>query len=226
MSTGIEPPESGCWKKIGVFGDSSCPRLSEHGHCRNCDEYSAAAKSLFDREVPHEELRGWTEQLSQVKQRQLLATVSVVVFRVKGEWLALPVQYFQEAFEPRPVHKVPFRSNEIFQGLVNVNGELVPCISLANLLGLADEPQKEATDRRKSPGRMVVLDEGKDRFVFAADEVLGVRQFAPELILKPPSTLSKSPASLSRGVIEIEARTIGWLDENKLAAAVKGSFIR
>jgi chemotaxis signal transduction protein len=73
---------------------------------------------------------------------------------------------------------------------------------------------------------MVVVDKGKDRFVFAADEVLGVRQFPPELILKPPSTLSKCPESVSRGVIEIEAKSVGWLDENKLAAAVRGSFSR
>ncbi|RPJ55373.1 MAG: chemotaxis protein CheW [Acidobacteria bacterium] len=224
MSTVLEPPETGCWKKIGIYGDSSCRRLPEHGHCRNCDEYSAAAKSLFDREVPSEELRSWTEQLAQVKQKQLLqTTTSVVVFRVKSEWLALSIQYFQEAFEPRPVHTVPFRSNEVLRGLVNVNGELVPCVSLADLLGLADE-QEGRTDRRSSPARMVVVDKGKDRFVFAADEVLGVRQFASELILKPPSTLSKCPDSLSRGVIEIEAKTIGWLDENRLAAAVKGSF--
>jgi len=225
MSSILEPPEAGCWKKIGIYGDSSCARLPEHGHCRNCDEYSAAAKSLFDREVPSEELRTWTEQLAQVKQQQILQMVSVVVLRVKSEWLALGIQYFQEAFDPRPVHTVPFRSNEVFRGLVNVNGELVPCISLAHLLRLADEPEARA-DRRHSPGRMVVVDKGKDRFVFAADEVLGVRQFAPELMLKPPSTLSKCPESVSRGVIEIEAKTVGWLDENKLAAAVRGSFSR
>ncbi len=225
MSTVLEPPETGCWKKIGIYGDSSCARLPEHGHCRNCDEYSSAAKSLFDREVPSEELRTWTEQLAQVKQKQLLQTVSVVVLRVKSEWLALPIQYFQEAFDPRPVHSVPFRTNEVFRGLVNVNGELLPCISLANLLRLTDG-QEASTGRRKSPGRMVVVDKGKDRFVFAADEVLGVRQFAPELILKPPSTLAKCPESFSRGVIEIEAKTIGWLDEEKLAAAVRGSLSR
>jgi len=223
MSTVLEPPETGCWKKIGIHGDSSCPRLPELGHCRNCDEYSSAAKSLFDREVPSEELRTWTEQLAQAKQQQVLKTVSVVVLRVKGEWLALPIQYFQEAFDPRPVHAVPFRSNEIFRGLVNVNGELIPCISLANLLGLGNEAESPS-GRRNSPGRMVVVDKGKDRVVFAADEVLGVRQFAPELATKPPSTVSKCPESVTRGVIEIEAKTVGWLDENKLAAAVRGSF--
>ncbi len=225
MSTVLDAPETGCWKKIGIYGDSSCPRLPEHGHCRNCDEYSAAAKSLFDREVPQEELRAWTEQLAQVKHKQVLQTVSVVVLRVKSEWLALPIQYFQEAFDPRPVHTVPFRSNRVLQGLVNVNGELVPCISLANVLGLTEDPEGR-TDHRTSPGRMVVVDKGKDRFVFAADEVLGVRQFAPELMVKPPSTLSKCPESVSRGVIEIEKKTVGWLDENKLAAAVRGSFSR
>lgn len=223
MSTVLESPETGCWKKVGTYGDSSCERLPEHGHCRNCDEYSSAAKSLFDREVPSEELRTWSEQLAQVKQKQLLETVSVVVLRVRSEWLALPIQYFQEAFEPRPVHTVPFRSNEVFQGLVNVNGELVPCISMANLLRLTDEQQDR---RRRAPARMVVVDKGKDRFVFAADEVLGVRQFAPEVMLKPPSTLSKCPEALTRGVVEIEAKTVGWLDENKLAAAVRGSFSR
>ncbi|MCB2511750.1 hypothetical protein KQ696_15470, partial [Listeria monocytogenes] len=38
-----------CWTRIGVHGDKSCERLAEHGHCRNCEGYAAAATYLLDR---------------------------------------------------------------------------------------------------------------------------------------------------------------------------------
>ena len=226
MATTTQTPIDRCWTKIGVQGDGSCKRLPEHGHCRNCEEYAAMAKSLFDREAAPEDIREWTEQLACEKPSQSRRTVSMFMFRIKSEWLALPTQYFQEAVDVRTAHVVPFRSNPVFRGLVNINGELLPCVSLVDLLRLSgDDGETGVASDRKAKPRMVVLDKGKERFVFAVDEVLGVRHLCPDEVRAAPSTVAKSAAGLVRGVFELEGKTIGWLDEEHFWTALKGSLL-
>ena len=102
---------------------------------------------------------------------------------------------------PRPVHRIPHRSNDILIGLVNLRGQLQLCISLHGLLGVdvldASLPHppcpislsrkraevKEATDAGSSTAqgsRLVVLRdrERSETWIFAAEEVLGVHRLA------------------------------------------------
>ena len=75
-----------CWNRIGIFGDKSCPKLPEHIHCRNCAVYSAAATRLLDRYSFEQEPE---EHNAQPMAEQKVATRSLVVFRLGGEWLGL-----------------------------------------------------------------------------------------------------------------------------------------
>src|SRR6202051_4814439 len=79
-----------CWNKIGVNGDGTCRELEQFVHCRNCSVYSAAAAHLLDREPPAGYRRDWTEQFSRAKKRVTPGKMSVVIFRIGSEWLALP----------------------------------------------------------------------------------------------------------------------------------------
>ncbi len=212
-----------CWKTIGVFGDRSCERLQRHRHCRNCEAYSEAAKSLFDREVPDEELRTWTRQLAEGKQVEIAGSVSVLMFRVRAEWLALPTEHFKEVVEVRSVHPVPFRSNQVLLGLVNINGELVPCVSLVHLLHLEEETPT-GDDARKARQRLVVVERNRQRFVVPVDEILGVRRISMEQVERAPATVTKSPVALNRGIFEVEGKAIGWLDEDRFFAALEESL--
>ena len=39
-----------CWRRIGVYGgDHSCPLLAQTLHCRNCQVFSDAARTMFGR---------------------------------------------------------------------------------------------------------------------------------------------------------------------------------
>ena len=60
----------------------------------------------------------------------------VLIFRLGVEWLAFRTQTIAEVTNPRPVHRVPHRSNEIFVGLVNLQGQVQLCVSLHGLLGV------------------------------------------------------------------------------------------
>jgi len=57
-----------CWKKIGVWGDSTCPELKEHGHCRNCPVYSSAAAQLLNGTPPSRYLEEWTSLVARKRE--------------------------------------------------------------------------------------------------------------------------------------------------------------
>ena len=57
---GSRPTAGGCWHRIGVSGDRSCPELSTFVHCRNCPVFAAAARVFFDRPAPEGYLAEWT----------------------------------------------------------------------------------------------------------------------------------------------------------------------
>jgi len=211
-----------CWKESGVFGDKSCPELASLGHCRHCRVYTAAGRRLLDRESPQDYPAEWSELLAAPKDEREADTLSVIVFRLGPELLALKTVFFQGAAEAAPPHSIPLRTGEVFKGIVNVNGELICCISLAALMEIPPE-EADASGRRAYPRLVVVARQGH-RFAFAADEVLGVRRFSPEAVQELPATAAKSARALTTGIFSWEDRTIGLIDEEKLFAALTGSL--
>lgn len=125
-----------CWNRIGVKGDRSCPELSKYVHCRNCPVFTAAGQQLFEREPPPGHLAEWTQRLAEPDVVAELGTVSVLVFRVGDEWLAMEIPLLVEIAELRPIHTIPHRSNAVLAGLVNIRGELHLCVSFGGLLGI------------------------------------------------------------------------------------------
>lgn len=211
-----------CRKRIGVYGDSSCPELEKYSHCQNCPKFLAAGKHLYDRGIPPETLEEWTVLYSSAKKDEVQGDLPVVVFRLKKEWLALKASFFQEATELHPVHIIPLRSNKVFRGLVNINGELIPCISVVDIIGLPDEDVDVST--RKVYRRMCVLNNGGERFAIPVDEVRGIRRIVSDTLLNPPATIAKSLITFSVKCFSLEELTVGLLDENKLFDALKRSL--
>src|SRR5579859_2702256 len=126
-----------CWNSIGVRGDGSCPALERHVHCRNCPTYAAAASELLDMQLPNDHLSQWTPRIAQ---RQAPTTdthtLSLVIFRLGEELLALPTDSFKEVVSGGTIHSIPHRRDGIVLGLTNIRGELVVCASLSQLLGV------------------------------------------------------------------------------------------
>lgn len=221
----MEPttPDRACWKEIGTFGDRSCPELGALAHCRNCPVYSAAGRRLLDRELPEGYRQEWTERLANQKDAGKVETVSLIVFRLREELLALKTVFFQEAAEAAVPHSIPLRTGEVFKGVVNVNGELILCVSVAALLGMTGEERDGATDHKIYPRLVVVSREGQ-RFAFPADEVLGVHRFSLTVLQELPATASRSVRALTAGILPWHDRTVGLLEEEKLFAALSRSL--
>jgi chemotaxis-related protein WspD len=209
-----------CWKEIGVSGDFSCERLTEIVHCRNCQEYNKAGRQLLDREIPEGFLDEWTRNLADKKETEPGESVSVIVFRIGREWLALRTVCLQETVSVRPIHDIPSRSNRIFKGIVNVNGELLLCMSAAEVLENGAEGRL-AYSRGKAYERMLVVRLDGERYVFPVDEVLGVYRVPVADFSEPPATVAKSPDTSVKGIFNLKEKRIGLLEEDSFHNALK-----
>ena len=128
--------------------------------------------------------------------------VSVLIFRLGPEWLAFRTQTVAEVTTPRPVHRVPHRTNEVFLGLVNLQGQVQLCVSLHGLLGVT---------AMSNPARLVVLRDRNraESWAFAADEVLGVQHVPRSRWRGVPSTLANPAVGFSQAVLSWKERSIG-----------------
>src|SRR3989304_6207231 len=98
-----------CWNRIGVWGNEKprCPKLEQVVHCANCTIYSNAGRLLLDRGADLEYLENWSAQLKKVVSRTEHNTMSVLVFRIANEWLALSTRLFREVGAVSVIHRVP-----------------------------------------------------------------------------------------------------------------------
>ncbi len=203
-----------CWNTVGVRGSAKCERLARVAHCRNCPEYVTAGRMLLDREIPDGAREGWAGLTAEPRQSRPPHEVSVVVFRIGVEWLALKTELFEQAVAARPAHSVPFRTNRVFRGLVNVDGELLLCFSAGEALGL--EPSTVEAPGRPTANRLLVVSHDGHRFVFQVDEVLGVKALAPGDFTSAPAVLSKAPDTVITSVFSTGERRVGFLDGARL----------
>ena len=222
-----EPPTlNDCWNKIGVMGDRSCGELKTVIHCRNCKVYSAAGRSLLEREAPPEYLQEWTDILSESSTQQTEVgegtlvratdTLSVIIYRLGNERLALPVNILQEVTPLYTIHTVPHRRNSVFLGLINIRGETLLCISIRDLLGL--EPVTESVDLSNSinPQRMIVAGKNENKWVFPVDEVHGTYRFHLNEFKDAPVVISKASEAYTKGVVTWQGKKINFLDSELL----------
>ncbi|MCC5669299.1 chemotaxis protein CheW [Nostoc sp. CHAB 5784] len=218
-----------CWNQIGITGDRSCPELKTHIHCQNCPVYSWAGRSLLEREAPQEYIDEWTNLLSKEKSEKSLEvghqivsikTITVGIFRLQQEWLALSAQLIKEVMPISTIHTLPHRSNNIFLGLVSLRGEVQICISLKEFLGI----ETADGDRQKiSPviyERMVVVEKFGNPWVFPVDEICGMHRIHPMELTNVPATLSKMPENYTQGLFNWKNQKVGYLDDELLFYAL------
>jgi len=212
-----------CWNTIGVRGDRSCPELQAHVHCHNCPMFLAAAQSLLDRELPPADLAAHTLYFARPKPEDEQHTQSVLVFRVRGEWLALAMAVVKEVADVRPIHTLPHRRSGAVLGIANVRGELLTCISLEQLLGLAGAPSTPA-DASPARRRLLVIRRQAVRAVCPVDEVHGIHRVRARELQEVPATVGRGAGSHSKAVLAWQRRAVGLLDELALFAAVDRSL--
>lgn len=211
-----------CWSEIGVWGDGSCEELVKCLHCQNCEVFQLAGRQLLDREIDEDYKDRWTEVIGKEKEIRDWS-LSLTVFRIAGEWFALPTRVLQEISEPQDVRSVPHRRDGELQGLVNIRGELILCISMTDLLSLDSEMSADSVSPVVWP-RLVVVGRTSERWAFPVDEIWGMWWIDPRDLEVVPVTVGQDTQSFTRGIFWWRRRKIGLLDEELLFRAIRGRF--
>ena len=217
-----------CWNRIGVRGDGSCPALERHVHCRNCPVYAEAATRLLDAPAPEGYLSEWTRLCAREKPRVETDVVSLFLFRLETEWLALPAGEIREVALLRPFKTIPRRRDGSVLGLANVRGALLVCLSLGRVLALerAGDPAMGAVAGLRETRRLVVIEVSGGPLGFPVEEAHGIVR-SPAVTLKPlPATVSNSAAAYTRAVLPWQGRSVGVLDGPRLFGALNEALSR
>lgn len=212
MLTGDVEQIDDCWNRIGVHGDKRCPLLAEHVHCRNCAVYAAAATRLLDRYALAQDAH-----VRDVVEEQVEHGPSLLLFRLGEEWLALVTRCLAEVAPLQPVHSLPHQRSRVLQGVANVRGALVPCLSLSDLLGLELTPA--AVNSARVMPRMLILAAKGGAVVLPVDEVDGIHALDQHLHGE-----AGHENRFTRQVLQWRGRSVRILDEDQLLSAVDRSL--
>jgi chemotaxis-related protein WspD len=210
-----------CWNSIGVSGDSSCPELPGHAHCRNCPTYSAAAIELLADLSTTEGLTERTEYFAQPRQSAERESQSAVVFRVGAEWLGISTGVVHQVTRPARIHSLPNRGNRVVLGIVNVGGELLVCASLAGVLGIDGGPADAAPT---GVSRVLIVRHDTVRAACPVDEIYGIVRFHPGVLRAAPATLLRASASYAQSLLPWEGKFVGIIDTGRLLQTFQRSF--
>ncbi|MEE8320388.1 MAG: chemotaxis protein CheW [Gammaproteobacteria bacterium] len=213
-----------CWNTIGVWSSatSRCPKLVEAIHCRNCEVYSAAGRTMLERSLPDGYENTWAEIYREDKKQQIAGTESVTVFRLGNEWMALPTNSIQEIADVCSVHSIPHQNTRVLRGLVNFRGQLKICVSLGRLMDIekAETYTGEKT-RERIYERMIVVRHSESQYVFLVSEVKGTHRYHPQDLQSPPATLSQATGIYTRGILEWEGHEVAYLDAELMFYSLK-----
>lgn len=212
-----------CWQQIGTFGDRSCARLESEVHCRNCEIFRAGGRALLDRPLPEGYREEITAQLKAPLERETQEGLRVVAFRVGGAWLALDSGYFLRTLPTLPIVPLPGRSNAVFRGLVNAQGELSLCVSLRGLIR-AELDQSVIDVSARVFSRMLEIRLAGDLWIFEADEVVGAVSVAEQHLEPLPVNLGLSLQGLVSHLLFWQGIRLALLDPKQLEVRLRGAL--
>ena len=174
---------------------------------------------LLDRIPPDDYLRECTRRIAEQETIDKGDAVSVLIFRVGGEYLALPTTVFQEVIDNYTVHSVPHRGG-IVAGIATIRGELLLCASLPKLLRL----EEISSEKDSSSQRLIVVEREESRMAFPVDEVQGVARYRRGELIPVPATLRQATATYTIGLFSWRDRRVGCLDDQLLFYTLNKSF--
>jgi chemotaxis-related protein WspD len=209
-----------CWRRIGVAGDRSCAELERHVHCRNCGVYAEAAQRNLRRPVEPAYREAWARELALPEPLPVAVDAAAMVFRIGAEWLAVPVALAAKVAPAAPMHRLPHRSGGALLGVVNVDGRVLPAVSLAPLLGIASA-SPAAPSGRHAFERLLVLALQGLRIAVPVAEMHGILRYAASAVRPAAATVGQAPPLLA-GVIAGDAIEAGLLDAAVLERQLPG----
>jgi purine-binding chemotaxis protein CheW len=137
--------------------------------------------------------------------------IQVVVFRVGGQDFAFNVFHVQRILRYEVPASLPL-SPAYLEGVVQVQGAVVPVLDLRKRFELTDAPQREET-------RTMVLECEGLVVAVVVDAVLEVLRVQAAAVAAPPPVVRGLAADYVQGIITLGARTIILLQTARLVTS-------
>ena len=137
--------------------------------------------------------------------------IQVVIFRVGGQEFAFNVFHVQRILRyefPNPVPKAP----AFLEGVMQVQGAVVPVIDLRKRFELKDAPQREET-------RTMVLEAEGLVVGVVVDSVVEVARVPAASVTAPPSVVKGLAAEFIQGITTEGGRTVILLQTTRLLSS-------
>lgn len=184
------------------------------------------ADEFFERPPSQDYLAAWKKALSEPEPDtgEPSEILSVVIFRLGKEWLALATACCKEVTHRRPVHTIPHRSGRVFQGVVNLEGELRLYVALHELLQIETSIEFQNSRMPYQRNRMMTIAKAGEIWAFPVDEIDGIQRLDTLKIENVPVNVAKCASNFFRGIVRIHTKCIGLLDEELLFSSLKRSL--
>jgi len=208
---------SDCWNQIGVWrkGLDICPKLETVAHCRNCQVYIDAGLALLDRDINEDYIKENTAKYKNAKSLGSVAQISCIVFRSENEWFAINTNVLNEICEVSEIHSIPHNRNPLISGMVNVRGEIEICIAFNEL------HQQKSQQDSVGKSRMLVINLESGRYVYRADEVMGIFKIDNNSIRPAPSSVAATSSHYVNGIFDYNEQSIGLVDPHLMDSRIK-----
>lgn len=183
---------------------------------------SEAAQQLFERVPPSDYIDEWTQTLREPLKEELKGDLSVLVFRIGCEWLAIPTSFLKEVTYRRTVHQIPHCNRPILKGIANINGELQVVFDLGALLGLEfilQDSSQQTFSYQKN--RMIAVLKDKEEWVFPVDEIEGIFKWSSFLLADSPFNPQNPRPHYLKGIMNNGKKQMGLLDVELLFSSLK-----
>jgi purine-binding chemotaxis protein CheW len=139
--------------------------------------------------------------------------IQVVVFRVGGQEFAFNVFHVQRILryeKPSPLPKAP----AFLEGVLQVQGAVVPVIDLRKRFELGDAPQREET-------RTMVLEAEGVVVAVIVDAVVEVLRVPSGAVTQSPSVVRGLAAEYIQGIVTLGPRTVILLQTGRLVTSAE-----
>lgn len=139
--------------------------------------------------------------------------IQVVVFRVGGQEFAFNVFHVQRILRyesPSPLPKAP----KFLEGVLQVQGAVVPVIDLRKRFELKSTPQREET-------RTMVLEAEGLVVAVVVDAVVEVLRVSAGMVMAPSPVVKGLAAEYIQGIITLGQRTVILLQTGKLLTSAE-----
>lgn len=226
MSVKANQKVDDCWNRIGVWGsiENRCARLQQVIHCRNCDVFEQAARSVLENKLPAGYKQLWTSVFHPIQGGIDGEQISGIVFRVRSEWFLLDSACFDKVACLRPIHAIPHKKGGYLKGFVNIDGEVRLCFSLAALLGVPEENKDVSPGRAKVFQRFIVTKIGNEEYVFLVDEIKGLERFGKNTLIDAPLAYSDALQKAVTASVEAEFGMINVLNQHALHQMIQSDW--